>query len=109
MKQNYIEKARKLDKLADSDTKAQEMNRLVDQAAQELAEDRADKAAEALQELAYMFSKGGRDGFVMFENMRKIAITKAQTLANADFIEEKRIVAERALKENRKKIYTGIQ
>ena len=109
MKQNYIEKARKLDKLADSDTKAQEINRLVDEAAKELAEGNAEKAAQALQELAYMFSKGGRDGFAMFESMRKIAVTKAQTLTNTDFLEEKLIVAERELNENRRQIYTGIQ
>ena len=104
---NYIEKARKLDKLATTESKAQEMNRLIDEAARELAEDRADKAAEALQEIAYMFSKGGQDGFSMFESMRKLVITKAQVLAKTDFLAEKLKVAEQDLRDNRRQIYTG--
>ena len=74
---NYIEEARKLDKLADSDTKAQEINRLIFAAAKELAEDNADKAVDAFRELVWIYGGFGRDGIKLLDSLRQDIATNA--------------------------------
>ncbi len=71
---------------------------LVDQATDALLNDSADKAAQALQELAYMCKQSRQ----LFEQLRKMAIMQAENEAsNVLFIREKLATAETKLREKR--------
>jgi hypothetical protein len=80
---------------------ADAINQMIDEATNALAFDTPEKAAEALQELAYVCAKGGRDGQEMFEQLRKLVITGAETKTDKIFIAEKLQVAEQKLMEQR--------
>lgn len=81
--------------------KEDKINALLDQATDALVNDSPEKAAEALQELAYMCSKGGSDGKAMFEQLRRLAITGAESQTSKPFIAEKLQAAELKLMEKR--------
>lgn len=77
------------------------IDRLISEATDCLVNDTPDKAAEMLQELAFMCSKGGKEGQQMFHHLRKLAIEGAKARSNGILIEEKILVAERKLQEKR--------
>jgi hypothetical protein len=79
----------------------EKINALIDQATESLINDSPEQAANALQELAYICSKGGKDGRQMFEQLRKLVIVGAESQTSTVFIREKLIVAERKLMESR--------
>ena len=77
--------------------KEDKLLKLVDQASDALVSDSADKAAQALQELAYM-CKQSRE---LFSHLRKMAVLQAEGQTNAIFIREKLQLAEEKLRESR--------
>lgn len=79
----------------------EKINTLIDQATDSLINDSPEKAAEALQELAYMCAKGGQDGKAMFEQLRRLVVTGAESQTSKPFIAEKLQAAELKLMEKR--------
>jgi len=77
------------------------MDNLIKEATDCLIDDTPDKAAEMLQELAFMCSKGGKEGRIMFEHLRKLVIEGAKARTSAILIDEKIKIAERTLQEKR--------
>lgn len=78
-----------------------DINDVIDDAINSLADDNINCGAEALQELARSFAKAGQP-IESFQNVRKYIIDEATARTDAFFIAEKLKIAEQELRQDRK-------